>query len=110
MQNVLEQGPDFWCWFNKTQFLCHCVHSIHACQDVSNPNVTIIIIHFSQIAPRVCTLVLFIVLEVGAYLHTMNSIYFKAKLYTIIYIYYNIANVALSAFITMMNYLHHHLE
>ena len=29
MQNVLEQGPDFWCWFDKTQFLCHCVHAIH---------------------------------------------------------------------------------
>ena len=22
MQNVLEQGPDFWCWCNKTQFSC----------------------------------------------------------------------------------------
>ena len=53
--------PDLWCWFDKTQFLCHCVHVIHECKDVLNPNVTIII-HFSQIAARVCTLVLFIVL------------------------------------------------
>ena len=36
MQNVLEQGPDFWCWFDKTQFSCHCVHAIHACKDVFN--------------------------------------------------------------------------
>ena len=55
----VEQGPDFLCWFDKTQFLCHCVHTIHACKDIFNPNVTIII-HFSQIVPRVCTLVLFI--------------------------------------------------
>ena len=39
-KNVLEQGPDFWCWFDKTQFSCHCVHAIHACKDVYNPNVT----------------------------------------------------------------------
>ena len=30
MSNVLEQGSDFWCWFDTTQFSCHCVHSIHA--------------------------------------------------------------------------------
>ena len=38
---MLEQGPDFWCWFDKTPFSCHCVHAIHACKDVFNTNVTI---------------------------------------------------------------------
>ena len=33
MQNVLEQGPDFWCWFDKSRFSCHCVHTVHACKD-----------------------------------------------------------------------------
>ena len=28
MQNVLEQGTDFWCWFDKTQFSFHCVQAI----------------------------------------------------------------------------------
>ena len=55
MQNVLEQGSDFWCWFNKTQFSYHCVHPIHA--KIFSIQ---ILLHFSQIAPRVCTLVLFI--------------------------------------------------
>ena len=27
---MLEQGPDFWFWFDKTQFSYHCVHVIHA--------------------------------------------------------------------------------
>ena len=40
---MLEQGSDFWCWFDKTQFSCHCVHPIHACKDDFNPNVTIYI-------------------------------------------------------------------
>ena len=26
----MEQGPDFWCWFDTTQFSYHCVHPIHA--------------------------------------------------------------------------------
>ena len=37
MQNVLEQGPYFWCWFDKTKKCCHCVNAIHACKDVFNP-------------------------------------------------------------------------
>ena len=48
IQNVLKQGPDFWCWFDKTQFSCHCIHAIHACKDVLNPNVTIIFIYTFQ--------------------------------------------------------------
>ena len=55
MQNVLEQGPDFWCWFDKTQFSYHCVYPIHA-----NVFSIQMLLHFSQIVPRVCTLVLFI--------------------------------------------------
>ena len=55
MQNMLEQGPDFWCWFDTTQFSYHCVHPIHAKMFSIQ-----ILIHFSQIVPRVCTLVLFI--------------------------------------------------
>ena len=30
----MEQGPDFWCWFDTTQF------SPNTCKDVFNPNVT----------------------------------------------------------------------
>ena len=43
MQNImLEQGPDFWCWLDTTQFsyiyipLC----SPNTCKYVFNPNVT----------------------------------------------------------------------
>ena len=53
MQNVLEQGPDFWRWFNKTQFSYHCVHPMHAKMFSIQ-----ILIHFSQIVPRVSTVVL----------------------------------------------------
>ena len=56
MQNVLEQGPDFWCWFDKTQFSYHCVHPIHAKMFSIQ-----MLLHFSQIALRVCTLVLYII-------------------------------------------------
>ena len=38
---MLEQGPDFWCWFDTTQFSYHCVHP-NTCKDVFNPNVTIL--------------------------------------------------------------------
>ena len=55
MQNVLEQGPDLWCWFDKTQFSYHCVYAINAKMFSIQ-----MVLHFSQIAPRVCTLVLFI--------------------------------------------------
>ena len=55
MQNVLEQGPDFWSWFNTTQFSYHCVHPIHAKMFSIQ-----MLLHFSQIALRVCTSVLFI--------------------------------------------------
>ena len=47
MQNMLEQGPDYWRWFDTIQFSYHCVHSIHA---KVNPNVTYISVklcHFS---------------------------------------------------------------
>ena len=27
---MLEQGPDFWCWLDTTQFSYHSVHPIHA--------------------------------------------------------------------------------
>ena len=54
MQNVLEQGADFWRWLYTTQFSYHCVHLIYA--KVFSIQ---ILLHFSQITPRVCTLVLF---------------------------------------------------
>ena len=60
MQNVLEQGPDFWCWFDKTQFSYHCVHPIHAKMFSIQRS-----LHFSQIALRVCTLVLFILVVIN---------------------------------------------
>ena len=56
MQNVLEQGPDFWHWFDTTQFSYHCVQAIHA-----KVFSTQLLLHFSQIASRVCTLVFFII-------------------------------------------------
>ena len=54
---MLEQGPDFWRWFYITRFSCHCVHPIHA--KVFSIQM---LLHFSQIVPRVCTLVLFIIM------------------------------------------------
>ena len=55
MQNVLEQGPDFWCWFDKLSF-----RAIVFTQYMHAKMFSIQIIHFSQIVPRVCSLVLFI--------------------------------------------------
>ena len=51
----MEQGPDFWCWFDTTQFSYYCVHPIHAKMFSIQ-----MLMHFSQIVQRVCTLVLFI--------------------------------------------------
>ena len=51
----MEQGPDFWCWFDTTQFSYHCVHPIHAKMFSIQ-----MLLHFSQIVQSVCTLVLFI--------------------------------------------------
>ena len=52
---MLEQGPDFWCWFDTTHFSYHCVHPIHA-------KMFSIQMSISQIVLRVCTLVLFIIM------------------------------------------------
>ena len=38
MQNVLEQGPDFWCFRYNSVFVPLC--SPNTCKDVFNPNVT----------------------------------------------------------------------
>ena len=51
----MEQGPDFWCWLDTIQFSYHCVHPIHAKMFSIQ-----MLLHFSQIVQRVCTLVLFI--------------------------------------------------
>ena len=68
---MLEQGPDFWCWFDTTQFSYHCVHPIHAKMFSIQ-----MLPYFSQIVPRVCTLVLFILLvgtaEMAAVIITLN--------------------------------------
>ena len=40
MQNMLEQGPDFWCWFDTTQFSYIPLCSPNTCKYVFNPNVT----------------------------------------------------------------------
>ena len=53
----MEQGPDFWRWFDTTQFSYHCVHPIHAKMFSIQ-----MLLHFSQIVQRVCTLVLFIIM------------------------------------------------
>ena len=47
---MLEQGRDFWRWFDTTQFSYHCVHPIHAKMFSIQ-----MLLHFSQIVPRVCT-------------------------------------------------------
>ena len=60
--NKLEQGPDLWHWFDTTQFSYHCVHPIHA-----KMFSILMLLHFSQIVPRVCTLVLSILLTLGAH-------------------------------------------
>ena len=57
MQNMLEQGPDFWCCFDKTLFLYHCVYPIHVHAKMFSIQM---LLHFSQIMLRVCTLVLYI--------------------------------------------------
>ena len=51
---MLEQGPDFWCWFDTTQFSYHRVHPIHA-------KMFSIQMLINQILLRVCTLVIFII-------------------------------------------------
>ena len=63
---MLEQGPDFCRWFDTTQFSYHRVHPIHAKMFSIQ-----MLLHFSQIVLRVCTLVLFIYvgLIVPMYLH-----------------------------------------
>ena len=66
MKNMLEQGPDFCCWFNKTKFSYHCVHPIHAKMFSIQ-----MLLHFSQIAPRVCTLVLFISFDTAQVLYSI---------------------------------------
>ena len=53
----MEQGPDFWCWFDTTQFSYHCIHPIHAKMFSIQ-----MLLHFSQIVQRVYTLVLFIII------------------------------------------------
>ena len=49
---MLEQGPDFWCWFDTTQFSYIPLCSPNTFKYVFNPNVTTFLV------PRVCTLVL----------------------------------------------------
>ena len=67
---MLEQGPDFWCWFDTTQFSYHCVHPIHA-------KMFSIQMSISQIVPRVfCTLVLFndvVLMASFLYMHNNNN-------------------------------------
>ena len=64
---MLEQGPDFWCWFDTTQFSYHCVHPIHA-------KMFSIQMSISQIVQRVYTLVLFIIIVLHVYSKTSISI------------------------------------
>ena len=71
MQNVLEQGPDFWCWFDKTLFSYHCVYPIHAKMFSIQ-----MLLHFSQIVLRVCTLVLFIIIVVIVCGERYNNIHY----------------------------------
>ena len=63
----MEQGPDFWCLFDTTQFSYHCVHPIHAKMFSIQ-----MLLHFSQIVTRVCTLVLFIIIITSACGHELS--------------------------------------
>ena len=71
---MLEQGPDFWCWFNKTQFSYHCVDPIHAKMFSIQ-----MLLHFRQIVPRVCTLVLFIIIVIIIVGNVMNRMKNKKR-------------------------------
>ena len=64
----MEQGPDFYCWFDTTQFSYHCVHPIHAKMFSIQ-----MLLHFSQIVQRVCTLVLFILFGLKTSLHVLGE-------------------------------------
>ena len=64
---MLEQDRDFLRLFDTTYFSYHCVHLKHAKMSSNQ-----ILLHFSQIVPRVCTLVLFINIAIeqhNAFLH-----------------------------------------
>ena len=75
----MEQGPDFWCWFDTTQFSYHCIHPIHAKMFSIQ-----MLLHFSQIVQRVCTLVLFIslalkrsaIITIYIYIYRCNRVYY----------------------------------
>ena len=67
---MLEQGPDFWRWFDKIQFSYHCVHPIHAKMFSIQ-----MLLHFSQILLRVCTLVLFIIININSTIAIYNNTY-----------------------------------
>ena len=83
----MEQGPDFWCWFDTTQFSYHCVHPIHAKMFSIQ-----MLLHFSQIVQRVCTLVLFInflfiIFPIVLYCTILLFVYYY-KIYIHVYIIY----------------------
>ena len=56
----MEQGPDFWCWFDTTQFSYIPLCSPNTCKYVFNPNVTTFQsncaegLHFSAFIIAVC--------------------------------------------------------
>ena len=59
---MLEQGPDFWCWFDTTQFSYIPLCSPSTCKYVFNPNVT-------TFQSNCGTLVLFIIIVVHVVKH-----------------------------------------
>ena len=72
MQTMLEQGPDFWCWFDTTQFSYIPLCSPNTCKYVFNPNVTTFQsncgegLHFSA----------FIIIIINIIIYVLNFIYF----------------------------------
>ena len=72
MQKVMEQDPDFWCCSIKLIFFTivfthrlkkNNENLIYGLPKHANMFSIQTLLHFSQIAPRVCTLVLFIIIS-----------------------------------------------
>ena len=85
------------CWFNKTIFLFRCVHPIYAKMS-SIP----MLLHFSQIVPRVCILVLFIIIV--SYFIIIVSYFIIIVSYFIIIVSYFIIIVSYFIIIELFHY------
>ena len=67
--------PYFWCWFDTTQFSYHYVQRIHAKMFSIQ-----MLLYFSQIVWRVCTLMLFIMIAFGT---EFDLVFFSLSHFTV---------------------------